>query len=147
MGWRQTTRRDASRSGLVLLEIVLSVGLFAGASVVVLSSLASCWRTLESSRLSAKAADLAVTKLSELQMDPTLLRAEGAVEYEDPLLAGWTWEVAVTPGEALDLQAPAMQRVEIAIRYDEAGREHRLVSLLPVETLEPEPFDEYGVGY
>jgi len=63
---RKRSFRPAPRGG-ILLEVVLSISLFAGAAAFTLASVRSVFQTLERARLLQEAIDLARSKMSELE--------------------------------------------------------------------------------
>jgi hypothetical protein len=125
-------RGDAS--GAVLLEVILAIGIFVAGAMVVLSGLTSCMQAVQRMRFEAQAGDLAVTKLSEIQMGLVPTVDDGPREFEEEDLAEWTWQVVVQENltDAMDLTN--MTRVEVIIRNDTRGYEHHLVCLLPAQT-------------
>lgn len=144
--------------GVVLLEVVLSLSLFFGAAVVVLVGLHSSVITARNLALEARAADLAVSVLSELQMGQLALEEAGPEEFgeERPYLADWTWQVVVEDVSEDRLSAenlPAMKRVDVVIANTRRGFTYRLVQWLPAESEEiavpveaVEPLEAAGGG-
>jgi type II secretion system protein I len=117
---------------VVLLEVVAALALFSAAAVVVLSAMGASVRAADGARLQAVAADLAVTRLSEIQMGLEPVQSDGPTEYEDAALAGWTWEVAVSDADT-PADLPAMQFVEVIIRHAGKDLTYRLVDVLPAQ--------------
>ena len=128
-GQRFPAPRRPPRQGVVLLEVVLAVGLFSGAALVLLTGLGACLRTADRVRLDAQATDLAVTLLSEVQMGLVPLVDDGPNDDEQEDLVDWSWEIAVSPLEE-NTEAPPLLQVEVIIRNDRADRTLRLVHLL-----------------
>ena len=129
--------RGRRRDGAVLLEVVLALILFFGASLVLLSALNASLRTAQRVSLEAQAADLAVTLMSEIQMGLVAPSDDGPNDYgeEDESLAGWTWEIVTDPveDEAPELELPQLLEVEIIIRNDAEHYAYRLAQLMPAE--------------
>ncbi|HUU92297.1 MAG TPA: hypothetical protein VM238_13945 [Phycisphaerae bacterium] len=124
------------RAGVALLEVVLGLALFFGVAVAILAGLSACVRSARDLRLQARAADLAITLLSEMQLGAVEIEDAGPMGYEDEALEDWSWEVTVTPivGNLTELE---LTRVEIVIRNTPHDYTHRLYHLLsesPVET-------------
>jgi len=124
------------RAGLALLEVVLGLALFFGVAVAILAGLSACVRAARDVRLQARAADLAITLLSEMQLGAVEIEDAGPMAYEDEALEDWSWEVVVTPviGNLTELE---LTRVEIVIYNTPHDYTHRLYHLLsesPVET-------------
>ena len=120
---RRTTRSNRTprgRRGVVLLEIVLASGLFATAALVVLAGLNSCYRAVEDMQLEATAADLAVSKLSEIRMGLLAAEDDGPNEYEVEELAGWTWEIVTADTES-PIEGPQLKQITIIIASEPHG--------------------------
>lgn len=75
--------------------------------------------------LEARARNLAVTALSEVQMGQLPLQDDGPNSYEDESLAGWTWQVVVSEPE-IGGQVLELKRVEIVIANTETDYTYRL---------------------
>ncbi len=133
------------RAGVVLLEVVLAMSLFFASAMVILAGLSSSLSGMQRVQLEARAQDLAVTALSEVQMGLVPLASDGPTEYEDAALAGWTRQIVVEPyqEQQLGLKLPAFQRVEVTIRYQPTGYATSLTILMPEE---PPAVDGMGTG-
>jgi hypothetical protein len=112
--------------------VVAALALFSAAAVVVLSAMGASVRAADGARLQAVAADLAVTRLSEIQMGLEPVQTDGPAEYKDAALAGWTWEVAVSDADT-PVDLPPMQYVEVIVRHAAKDVTYRLVELLPAQ--------------
>ena len=124
------------RAGTALLEVVLGLALFFAVAVAILAGLSACVRSARDMRLQARAADLAITLLSEMQLGAVEIEDAGPMAYEDEALEDWSWEVVVTPviGNLTELE---LTRVEIVIYntpYDYTHRLYHLLSENPMET-------------
>ncbi len=121
---RVATRRRAA----LLLEVVLALAVYVGMALAVLAGLASAVRSAEAVRLAARAEDLAVTLLSEVELGLVAMEDAGPEPFEDEALADWTWEVAVEPlpTELADLE---VSRVEVVVRHGPSGYAYRLARL------------------
>jgi len=128
--------RGARRRATVLLEVVIALALFFGAAVVVLVGLHSGVVAARKLRLEARAADLAVTLLSELQMGQLAVEDAGPEAYDEEALADWTWQVVTGDVEdTWDLEdIPPMKRVEILIACPRRAFTYRLVHFFAPET-------------
>jgi hypothetical protein len=126
---------SAPRKAVVLLEVVIALALFFGAAVVVLTGLHSSVVAARKLRLEARAADLAVTLLSELQMGPLAVEDAGPEAYEEEYLADWTWEVVTSDVEDTwefeDI--PPMKRVQVIVACPRRGFTYSLVRFFPPE--------------
>ncbi|MBL7140184.1 MAG: hypothetical protein ISS74_04675 [Planctomycetes bacterium] len=127
--------QTAARRGAVLLEVVLAVAVFVGMAMAVLGGLSTCLKSARHVGLEAQATDLAVTLLSELQLDLLPVEDAGPEVYEDETLQEWTWQVAVVP-IMTELAELEVNRVEITIRNTVYNYTYRLNYLLGVEPME-----------
>jgi len=123
----------------VLLEVVLALALFAATALTVLAGVNFCYRTAGRIALEATACDLAISKFSELQMDPHAAVDDGPNEYEEPESAGWTWEIATSSVET-EFEGPSFKQVEITISYPPEAYSHTLRFL----TVDSEAQDQSG---
>ncbi len=80
-------------------------------------------------RFEARARNLAITALSELQMGQLALRDDGPNSYEDESLDGWTWQVVVSDPQ-LGWQGPPLKQVEIVIANTDMDYIYRLGQLV-----------------
>jgi hypothetical protein len=112
----------------VLLEVILGLALFVGTSGVVLASLSACMRSAREIRLEAQGADLAVTRLSEVQMGLLPIQDSSAEPFDPPFDA-WTWQAStmtvIDNGEDMGLK-----KIEIVVTQTEQGFVYRLSALL-----------------
>jgi len=145
---RRMRRTPRLPGAMILLEVVLAMMLFFGGALVILAGLNSSLSGIQRVQIEARAADLAVTLLSEVQMGMVQLVSDGPSSYEDPALAGWTWEISVVPFEEqqLDLELPQFQRVEVTIRNESSGYATSLSILMTDEPLADETGTEAGEG-
>jgi hypothetical protein len=118
-----------SRHGIVLLEVVLALAAFFTVGGLIIASLDAAVGAAEEVRNDARAADLAVTLLSQIHVG--LLEPQNTgPEYCDEPLEDWTWEIVAETVSA-DPTAPDMLRLEVVVRNTERGRVHRLAELVP----------------
>ena len=91
-----TKERSASRQGLTLLEVLLSLGLFLGA----LAALSQLWyggvRASVQARLSTQAILRCESKLNEVVAGAVPLQSTTDTPFEDD--STWTWSLQVRPG-------------------------------------------------
>jgi Tfp pilus assembly protein PilV len=138
----------AAAKGIILLEVILSLMLLSVAAGVAFNGLSSCFTALDRARMRSTAADLAVTKMSEIRLGRVELADSGPNDYDEDELAGWhvpdemsawTWQVTVTPLELTNLLIAGKEvQVEVAIRDSETGYVQRVSALMdaPAETEE-----------
>jgi len=126
------SRESPSRAdaGTILLEVIIALVLFLTAAAVVFSGLSASYTALKRANLSASAADLAVTKLSEIQMGLVDLTSSGPNSYEEEELAGWSWQVVAEPAQSDVLFEPRQVRLEIVIAHEDPAYACRLVHLV-----------------
>jgi len=128
-------------SGAVLLEVILAMTLFFVAAGVVVGALDGALRGAKTLKLEAQAADLAMSKLADIQSSLTPPVAEGATEYkEEENLPGWTCEVAVEKMEVANEAAPPMSRVTVIIRQPDQNFTYQISQL--ILALQPEAADD-----
>lgn len=113
------------------MEVILAMALFFVAGAVVYSGLSASYEAVERVRYETQAADLAVSKLSELQMGLSPMENQGPEGYEDEDLADWTWEVVVedSQDEVMAGFVPELSQriqVEVIISNTTARMRHRL---------------------
>jgi len=130
--------RRLQKRGTILLEVVLALSIFSLTAAIVFSGMSASFDCAKQVFFSAKAADLAVTKISEIYLGQVQLSTTGPNEYEEEELVGWTWELAVEMIEPYALAQQQEARTEITIRHDETGYSHRLVWMLPGSLAEVE---------
>ena len=130
--------RGARATGAVLLEVVVALSLFFAAAVVALVGLHGSVMASRNLRLETRAANLAVTLLSEIQMGQVEVADAGPEEYDsedDEDLADWSWEIITEDvEEQVDTgQETPLKRVQIVITYLARGFVYRLVHLMPAD--------------
>lgn len=120
-----------TRRAAVLLEVVLAMSVFFLSATVVHSGLSSCLRAMVSMKRQVRGMNLAVTKLSEVQMGLVPMTTLPPTGFEeDPQLEGWQWELDVeTWGDGAE--APLMNRLTVTITHEPSGMIYRLVELMP----------------
>ena len=124
----------------VLLEVIFALVLFFSAAGVVVGTLHSSVGALSRMRVSARAADLAVTLLSKLQLAEGPLQDQGPEPYEDEALKDWSFQVVTSDVDNVNLDAP-VTRVVVVITHTITGYTHRLVQFFAGED-EPAPAAE-----
>ncbi len=124
-----------AQRGAILLEVVLSMAIFVTMAGVILTGVRNSVLTMHRLGFEARARNLAVTALSEVQMGQLPLQDDGPNSYEDESLAEWTWQVVVSEPE-IGGQVLALKRVEIVIANTDTDYTYRLGQLLRDE--EPE---------
>lgn len=125
-------RQTGRESGAVLLEVVLALALFVVAASILTSGLSSSLDAVDRLRLSAHAADLAVTTLSELQLGLKSVSLNGPEPFEPPL-EQWDWEILATPLVTDFENTGPVQRVEVVIRHLETPLVYRLTQVMQVD--------------
>jgi hypothetical protein len=123
-------------AGAVLLEVVLALTVFVGMAMAVLASLATSVHSARHVGLEARAADLAVTRLSEMELGLVPIEDAGPEAYEDEALADWTWQITVLP-DVSELPDLDITRVEVAVRHTPSGYTFRTHRMLTTSAEEP----------
>ena len=135
---------------MVLLEVVLSTAIFAMMAMIVLAGLHSCVHSLGRMQLESQAADLAISKVSEVHIGILPPEDEGPNEYEDDKsLVDWTWEIITEEVELdVELEGPQLLQVQVVITNVPSGYTYSMRFLTPqppeTEETEDEPADFAG---
>ncbi len=141
------SRARAGRRAAVLLEVLLAMMLFVLSAGVILGAVQASINSVRRIRLQARAANLAVTLLSEIQMGLAERKDEGPTAYEEPL-QDWTWQV-ITEDLTEPADAPPLLRVSVIVENPGEGFSYRLVQLFPDDgpaDLSDEDYDEEVPG-
>lgn len=117
--------------GIVLLEVVVALTAFFTLGGILVGSMNSAANAASRIRQDARAADLAVTILSQIHAGFMEPRDIGPEYCEEPL-EDWTWQV-VTEDVSDSPDVPAMKRVEVVVRDTATGRAHRLTELMAAD--------------
>ena len=125
--------RRESKAGAVLLEVVLALVLFVAAAAVLTSAMSSSLDSVERLRCNTRAADLAVSVMSELQLGIKTLGAGGPQQFEIPL-EDWSWEAVATPLQTDSDETNAFKRVEVIIRHEAPAVVYRLSQVLRLDS-------------
>ena len=130
--------RGARAAGAVLLEVVVALSLFFAGAVVVLVGLHGSVMASRNLRVETRAANLAVSLLSEIQMGQIEIADAGPEEYDsedDEELANWSWEIITEDvEEQVDTgREIPLKMVRIVITYLPRGFVYRLVHLMPAD--------------
>ncbi len=135
----RTPAAPAIGKGAVLLDGVLGMAIFVFAAAVVQSGLVACLRSVSAVRLQNQAVDLAVTKLSEIQMGllDVASTAPTSFEDEDESLAEWSWQITTEPVSE-NLDAPSMTRLTVTITNTTRRITYQLTEIIPSPDQEDE---------
>ena len=134
-------------SGAVLLEVVLAMALFFTSAMVVTGGLSASMSALRKIKLDAQASDLAVSKLSEVQMGILAAVDEGPNPYEEEDLSQWTWQILAVPADPLGtVQPTSLKKVEVIIRNTTDQYTYRLAEFLQARENEGDLSDMAGGG-
>lgn len=125
------------RAGVILLEVIFSIVLFASAAAAVIGALNSCMQATDTVRLDAMSADLAVTLLSEIQMGLLPAVSDGPKPFEDSDRADWTWEIATEQVESPLADLPPMVNVEVIVTHI-SGYVYRLRTMMSQDSQTPD---------
>jgi len=134
---RQPPNAAAARDAAVLMEVVFALALLSLAGAVMSGGLSASFRAVERGRLVAQAADMAVTKMSEIETGQLQAANDGPNSYADENLQDWTWQIVAAPLDDQPLQDVTMQEVQVVISHQPSRTLHRLSQVMPVK--EPLP--------
>jgi hypothetical protein len=121
-----------ARTGAVLLEVIFSVALMAAACGAIIGGFHACTQTNHELWLESRAADLAVTLLSEIQMSGGAVMDEGPTDYPAPF-DDWTWQVATTDLDPQSDPAMTMMQIRITITHKAGDCSYTLYWLAPAD--------------
>jgi hypothetical protein len=116
----------ARRTGLILLEVVLALALFAATVTTVAAVLGRCNDAVSRLEIRGRAIDLAVTLRSEVMLGLVAPSVTDPTPYEDETLAGWTWQLDVAALEEIEQTL----RVVGSVRHEPTGVVSRLAWLM-----------------
>jgi type II secretory pathway pseudopilin PulG len=123
-------RLRQSVSGSVLLEVVLALALFVGAATIISTGINASVRSVDRVRLQNHAINLAITVLSEMQMQIRPV-ATAPPEAFPPPFQDWTCQVDIAETQSTLESPTSLRPVEIIIRHTQENVVHRLTQLLP----------------
>jgi hypothetical protein len=126
-----TPPRLQSRRGAILLEVIFSIALLAGACAAIIGGFNACAQANRDLWMESKAADLAVTMLTEMQMGVVPPEDDGPTDYADPL-ADWCWQVVTADLPPQTLDGPTMRQVQIVVTYKPDSYSYTLMELVNV---------------
>lgn len=86
---------------VVLLEVVLSLALFAAAAGAVVGAFNSCTKAVQDIGLQNRCADLAVTAFSEIQMNLSEVAEEGPNAFDAPN-EDWSWRTMISESSLVE---------------------------------------------
>jgi len=135
LGGLQTGKASA---GVVLLEVVLALALFVATATTVGAALSRCSDAAARLRTRTRAADLAVTLLSEIQLGLVAPVSTDPTTYEEDALADWTWGIETEDVEDSDV----LFRMLVTVTHEETGLKHSLGCLMT----DPEALEEEAAG-
>jgi hypothetical protein len=136
--------RRIGKCGAVLFEVLVALALFVGAAAIITTGLNASLNSVERLRLSAHAADLAISTLSDLQIGIKTVALSGPQPFEAPF-ERWTWEIVTAPVEIESTEASQFTRVEVVVRHDEPALAYRLSQLLRIGDIKPGQESEASV--
>jgi Tfp pilus assembly protein PilV len=121
-------KRAFEQRGLILLEVVLALVLFAGAAVILSSALTSSIESAERQKRDLHATNLALSLLGELQIGarPASL---SSFPFEPPF-EKWTGEIIAGVMESETGEGSGLSQVEVVVRHTEFATVCRLGQVL-----------------
>lgn len=95
--------RDRQRSGLSLLEVIISVAIFLGALTAIMQGLAIGQRSELSARLQSEAVLRCEAKMGEIICGATEAASSQGNRFDDDEIGNWEWSVQIGDGGAQNL--------------------------------------------
>jgi hypothetical protein len=130
-------RNPKSRArGAILLEVIFSIALMAGACGAIIGGFNACWQANRDLWMEAKASDLAVTMLTEIQMGVVPPADDGPTDYADPL-ADWCWQVTTADLPPQTPDGPTLKQVQIVVTYKPQDYSYTLMELVTLPGTTP----------
>lgn len=126
--------------------MVLALALFVGAATIISSGINASVQAVYRLRLETHAANLAISLLSELQMQARPLAAAGPEPFDAPF-TNWTYQVDFPQGDRLTSETDALRAVEVIIRHNEEPIVYRLTQLFRSEEIKPEGPETPRTGF
>ncbi len=126
----RTHSSNRDMEGVVLLEVILALALFAATAAIVTTGINSSIKAVERLRLGAHATDLAITVNSEIQLGDKPATVTEPEPFTEPF-TNWTWQV-VSSAEAPIDPGDSFQHVEVVIRHIDPPYVFRFGEILPV---------------
>jgi type II secretory pathway pseudopilin PulG len=127
-----------SRRASVLLEVVLALALFVAAATVISAGLRASVQAVGRLRETARAEDLAISALSELQLGLRPLESGSAQPFPAPF-DEWTCEIAASSTSESSTAAPSIATVEVIIRHPSTETVRRLAQVIRVPNTIAQP--------
>jgi type II secretion system protein I len=115
--------------GAVLLEVLLSLMLFAVTAAIITSSMNASMDGLERLKQNTHAANLAATTFAELELGLRPVEASGEQAFEKPF-DGWTYELARLGAENESGAASELTQIEVILRHKDSGLVYRQMQWL-----------------
>jgi len=114
----------------MLLEVLLALSILFVAGGVITGSMRTSIEQVNRIKLQARASDLAVSVLSQVQMG-VLEPISAGPEVFEPDEPGWVWEVIADPAELADTGLSQMLEVKVIVRHEPTGFSYRIAQWLP----------------
>ncbi len=127
---RSPARPPHTRRGAILLEVVLALALFTAGAGVVIGALSGSIRTVGELKTEARAADLAVSVMSQVQLGIIPATDAGPSPFDEETdLADWTWQIVTSPADG-GWANTDLKRVEVVIHHGPSDYTRRLSELM-----------------
>jgi hypothetical protein len=131
---RLRSRAALCASGSVLLEVVLALALFVGAATIISAGINASFGSVDRLRLQSHALNLAVTVISEMQMQMRPIAPTGPEPFAPPFQE-WTYKIEVAQSEGAIYSSESLRPVEVIIRHDHENVVQRLTQLFAATQL------------
>ncbi len=117
-GIRPLHGRDRQRSGLSLLEVIISVAIFLGALTAIMQGLAIGQRSELSARLQSEAVLRCEAKMGEIICGATEAASSQGNRFDDDEIGNWEWSVQIGDGGA-----PNLLEITVLVEHKPGGEE------------------------
>jgi Tfp pilus assembly protein PilV len=132
------TAKFQSRSGSVLLEVILALVLFVAAATIITAGMNASVAAVERLRRDSHTLDLALSVMAELQMNARPLESAGPEPFEAPF-DDWMWRVDVSALESASVEADALKKVEVTVWHTTENSNQRIAELFRSDDVAPAP--------
>jgi general secretion pathway protein I len=122
--WRPTLRRmpfgtrSVDRTGLTLLEVIISVAIFLGGLTAIMQALALGQRSELSARLQSAAVVRAEAVMAEMISGASELAASAGNRFDDDEVGNWEWSA-----EVVDAGVTGLLQITVLVEHKPGGEE------------------------
>jgi hypothetical protein len=121
----RTAQSFHSRSGSILLEVVLALALFIGAATVISAGISASVDAVHRVRFQTHASNLAISIMSEVKIGARPLAAIGPENLEAPFNE-WLYRINLNAGEEAVTGTESTRAVEVVVWHPQENITHRV---------------------